>query len=141
MAKQSHGTLLKLGDGEDPEVFTTIAEVKDIAGLSISADSEDVTSHDSEDGWAEQMPTLLHGGEFSFDVNLNPTAATHGYTTGVLKDLVDRQLRNIQFVFTDTAGTTWTAPGYFIKFDVAAPVAGVTSASITFEVSGKPTLA
>ena len=67
-AVTSHGTLLKVGDGASPEVFATIAEVKDISGPGTTLSTEDATNHDSG-GWREPVPTLLEGGEVTFDLN------------------------------------------------------------------------
>ncbi|MBV9548272.1 MAG: phage major tail protein, TP901-1 family [Alphaproteobacteria bacterium] len=46
--------LLKIGDGAEPEVFTTIAGLK-AKTLAFNAGSIDVTNADSADGWRELM--------------------------------------------------------------------------------------
>ena len=76
MAISAFGTLLKVGDGGGTEVFTTIAEVKEISGPSISVDTVELTTHSSSGAWKEYLPTLIDAGEVTFDVNFIPTNAT-----------------------------------------------------------------
>ena len=138
-ATASYKALLKVGDGATPEIFATIAEVKDIKGPAMKADVEDATSHDSTEGWKEYIPTLIEGGDVSFDIQFVPTGATHSYVAGVLKLMVDRTLRNFRLLFPDT--TTWTLPAYVTEFTPENTLKGISMASITLQVSGKPTLA
>ena len=92
MAISSFGTLLKIGDGADPEVFTTIAEVLDISGPGLSLDTEETTNHSSPGGWEEYVGTILRSGEVTFGINYDPVGATHDASTGLIKDLTDRTL-------------------------------------------------
>jgi len=138
-AISAFGTLLKRGDGADPEEFTPIAEVQDIRPPSLGADTEEVTHQESPDGWREYIVTLLDGGEVSFDLNFIPTNATHNASSGLLKDYSARQKRNYQVVFPD--GTTWEFAALVTNFEADAPVGGKLSASVTLKITGKPTLA
>jgi predicted secreted protein len=138
-ATPSYKTLLKMGDGATPEVFATIAEVKDIKGPAMKLDTEDATSHDSTDGWKEFIPTLLEGGEVGFEIQFVPTGATHSYVAGLLKLMVDRTLKNYNLVFPDA--TTWTLPAYVTEFSPENSVKGISTASISLKLTGKPTLA
>ncbi len=76
-AKRSYGTYLQKGNGASPEVFATIAEVKDISGPSGRRLSEDVTNMDSPGAWAEHVPTTLEAGDVTFQLNLLQDEATH----------------------------------------------------------------
>lgn len=134
------GVMLKRGDGESPEVFTAIAEVKDIDGPELEAEMKEVTSHDSPEGWREYIPTLLSGGEVSFDLNFIPTHATHGYSTGMVSDLVNRRKRNYQLVFPDSGSTTWAFEALVANFKTAGPVEDELGAEVTLQITGKPTL-
>lgn len=138
-ATPSYKTLFKVGDGATPEVYATVAEVKDIKGPNMKLDSEDATSHDSTDGWKEFVPTLLEGGEVSFDIQFVPTGATHSYVAGLLKLMVDRTIRNFEIVFPDA--TTWVLPGFVQEFAPENSVKGLSMASIGIKLTGKPTLA
>ncbi len=140
-AVSSFGTLLKIGDGAGTEVFTTVAEVMDITGPSISLDTEEVTSQTSANGYDEHIGTIKRGGDVTFDLNYGPTDATHDESTGVLSVLEGKALNNFQIVMTDAGTTTWSFAALVIGFEPAMPVAGALRASCTMKISGKPTLA
>lgn len=140
-AKSSFGTFLKLGDGGATEVFATIAEVKDIKGPKLSLETEDVTSHDSTDGWVEHIGTLLDGGDVTFEVNWLPANVTQSFTAGLLKDMVGRTKRNFQLVVPAAASLTWTFAALVTEFQPELKVKGAQTASIKLQISGKPTLA
>lgn len=140
--KSSFGTLLKLGDGATSEAFTSIAEVRDIKGPGISLDTEEMTNHTSStDGWEESIGTILKGGDVTFEVNWLPANVTQSFTTsGLLKDLVGRTLRNFQLVVPAASTLTWTFAAIVTKFQPDLPVKGAQRASVTLKLSGKPTL-
>jgi len=137
-AISAKGTLLKR-DG------TTIAEVKDISGPSLSAEVADVTSHDSANGWREKIKTLLDAGEVTFDINFVPTGASHKDSDGGLlydlKTLTSAGTQTWSVVFPDGLSTTWSFSAFVSGFDPSMPVDGPAEASITLTVTGEPTLA
>lgn len=139
-ALAGYGVMLKVGDGDDPEVFTAIAEVRDIEGPELELEAKEVTSHDSG-GWREFIGTLLSGGEVSFDVNFIPTNATHSYSAGLIHDMVTRTKRNYQLVFPDTGATTWAFTALVTAFKPSGPVEDELAAEVTLQVTGQPTLA
>ena len=139
-ALAGYGVLLKIGDGGGSETFTTIAEVKDIEGLELELEAKEVTSHDSA-GWREYIGTLLTAGEVSFDLNFIPTHATHSYSAGLVKDLVNRTKRNFNLVFPDGGSTTWTFAALVTGFKPSGPVEDELSAEVTLQVTGQPALA
>jgi hypothetical protein len=140
-AVKAFGTFLQIGDGGGTEAFTTVAEVKSINGLQMSAKQEDVTTHSSGQPWRQFISTLLDAGTVQFDVNFIPTDATQSYAAGVLKDFVNRTRRNYKLVFPDGGSTTWAFPANVQDFKVQAPVDGVLLSQITLKVTGQPTLA
>lgn len=140
-ALSAFGTLLKLGDGAVSENFTTIAELRTLSGPSISADSIDVTTHNTPTPWRRFIAGLLDGGEISFEINFIPTDPTHSYSAGILKDVTNRARRNIQLVFPDSGNTTWVIPVIWTGFEASADPSDVLMASVTAKVSGPPTFA
>jgi predicted secreted protein len=141
IAVSARGTLLKIGDGAATEAFTSIAEVTNISGPSLSLDTIEVTSHDTSSGWREYIGGLLDAGEVSFDINFVPTNATHSFTSGLIKDLKNRTLRNFKLVFPDTSNTTWAFAALVTAFDCSEAIDDVIKGSITLKLSGQPTLA
>ena len=140
-AQSSFGTLIKIGDGGTPEVFTTIAEVKDISGPEVIRLMETVTHHSSPGGFREQIPTTKEVGPLTFPVNWLPDNATHSFASGLLQDLNDGTLRNFQVVWSNVGTTTWLLPCIVAGLGPDAPVTGVLGAEITLEVARQPTLA
>jgi predicted secreted protein len=134
------GTLLKIGDGGTPETFTTIAEVRDISGPSLALDTADVTSHDSPGGWEEHIGTILRSGEITFTVNFVPTHATHNPSTGLIADMVNREVRNFQLVFPNVGNTTWAFAALVTGFEPAEPVDDALTADVTLKLTGQPSL-
>ena len=138
----AHGTLLKIGDAATPiEGFTVVAEVTDLGGPSLTLETIDVTSHDSVNGWREFIGGLLDGGEVSFTINYIPTNSTHDASTGLIKDMKDRTIRNFQLIFPDAGTTTWTIAALITGFEPSEPIDSQLVADVTLKLSGEPSLA
>ncbi len=142
MAKYaSFGTLLKIGDGGGTETFTTIAQVQDITGPSLTQRTAEVTNHSSTAGYSEFVGTVLDGGEVAFDVVFDPADDTQDYGAGLIGDLEGKTARNFQVVWPDTANTTWSFTALVTSVEPNAPVDGALTASCTLLITGQPTLA
>lgn len=128
------GTLLSRGNGAEPlETFTALAGVTSITGPGISREVLDVSAHDSPDQYREFLGGIKDPGEVSCDVNYRP--AQHDV---FVDDLDDEDPRNYQLEFPD--GTVWEFPAILTGFEPTAPFDDKLTASITFKVSGKPTI-
>jgi len=138
-----HGTEMKMEDTPSSGTYTKIAEVQSINGLSLSMDTVDVTNMDSTNQWREYIAGLRDAGEVTFDVNWNMTAATHGISTGLLRDFnaSSTTTRNWQIIWPDTGATTWSFSGITTGFSISDPFDGTVTASITIKLTGAPTLA
>lgn len=134
------GTMLRVGNGEVPEGFTTIGQVKDIEGPNMSRENIDVTTHDSPQGFREFIPSLRDGGEVTFDIEYDPSLVTHGDTPeGLLGMFKTDNVPNWQLIFPIEGsygfyGFAFT--GYVSNFSSAEPVDGSVKASITIKVAG-----
>lgn len=129
------GTQLKRGDGGSPEAFTAIANCTNITPPGLSRNTYDATTHGSPDGWMEFVGGLKDGGEVSVDVNYDP--ADHD---AFVEDFDDATPRNYQIVFPDDLSTTWSFTAILTGFEPEAPHDGLLTATLTWKVSGKPTL-
>ena len=140
-ATSGFGTLLKMGDGASPEVFTTVAEVTNIAGPSLATESIDVTSHDSASNHREHIPSLRDAGELSFSVNYLPGDNTHKQAaTGLLGAYQSRTVKNWELVFPDAATTTWSLTGFINGFSPTGPTDDKLSADVSIKMTAAPTL-
>ena len=134
-AISSHGTLLKKGDGGDPEAFATVAEVLDISGPEETTETEDATNHGSN-GWEEVITTIQVAGEVSFDVNYVPGDATHDASTGLIADKRNKTLRNWKIVMPDAGNTTENFAAYVTKVGRTRNVRGKLTGSFTLKITG-----
>ncbi|MEM7416787.1 MAG: phage tail tube protein [Gemmatimonadota bacterium] len=136
------GIELQIGDGGGTEVFTAIAQVRDVGGPGLSMDTIDVTHHGSADHWREFVAGLKDAGEVSLELLFDPTETTHRDASGgLLDDMDNRVLRNFQLQFPDTAQTTWSFAAFVTGFNPSAPHDGALTAAVTLKISGEPTLA
>jgi predicted secreted protein len=135
MAKYAaYGTALK-------KAGTAFANVTNISGPGLSLDTEDVTSHDSTGAWEELVATILRSGEVTIDIVYDPANATHKNASGgLLALLAARAAAEYTLVFPDAATTTWTFNAFVTGFEPSAPVDGALTASVTFKLTGQPTL-
>lgn len=130
------GTLLKRGDGAEPEVFTAIANATNITAPGLARNTIDVSAHDSPNKYMEFVGGMIDPGEVSIDVNYDPTE----HDT-LVADLEDEDPRNYELVFPDTANTTWSFAAVLTGFEATAPYDDKLTATLTYKVSGKPTIA
>ncbi|WP_436772070.1 phage tail tube protein [Yinghuangia sp. YIM S09857] len=130
------GTQFLRGDGAGPEVFTALANVTNVSGPGLSRETIDVTAHDSPDGWMQFLGGLKDPGEVTVDVNYDP--AEHDV---LIADFGDDEPRNYRIAFPDPGTTTWTFGGIMTGFEPDAPYDDKLTASLTFKVTGPPTLA
>lgn len=139
-AIDAYGMLLKIGDGEVAESFTAIANCTNLNPPPIDREEYETTHHDGS-GWDEWIMGVKRGGQITLDVDWVPTEATHGYTSGLLKDWDDGTKRNWQLVWPDVGATTWTFAAFVKTITPAAPAVGKLTATVTLRISDSISLA
>ena len=119
-------------------VVTTVAQVTNISGPSLSMDTADVTTHDSTNAWEETVGTILRSGEVTIDIVFDPADNTQdGTETGGLVYRMKNRVRSaFSIVFPDTSSTTWSCDGEITGFEPGAPVDGALTASVTVKPTG-----
>lgn len=75
-ARTGIGASLKRGNGDSPESFSPISEVRTCTLPKGSRADIDVTNFDSAGGYTEYIPGLREGGEVSFEANYDETDTT-----------------------------------------------------------------
>jgi hypothetical protein len=138
----SNRTLLYAGQitPASPEVFTAVANINDINGIKVTAETVDTSTHNNTDGYREFITSLKNGGDVTFKVNWDPTNATHNESSagllGLLNggNLINWQIRE----GTITPVKQWTFIGVVTVVGTIYAVAGKMEADITIKVSGKP---
>ena len=137
------GTLIQLGDGEDSEEFTTLAEVKDIDGPKLTAAAIDVTNHSTQGAYDESIPGTLSGGTIDFGMNLIISDTTQN---ALLTHYNARDRFNARMVLPrDVDGThendrTMAFICWVSNMSIQAPVKGVLGRTVSLTLVGGVTL-
>ena len=137
-ARIGYQTLFKTGNGASPEVFATLAEVTGITPPAMARDTVDASHEESPGAWREFIAGLKDGGEVSLDLNFVPGGSASLSLTGELDLDGPLAVKNRQIVFPD--GSYFSFAGILTGFEPDAPIDDKMSASVTFKVTGKPTL-
>ena len=128
----AYGTIFAIGTTNSTGL---IANLTGISGPSISADTIDVSSHDSADAYRTFVVGLIDGGEISLEGNLITAAAGNRIMTVIN----DRTTQACIVKFPNAV--KWTFAGIPTGFETDAPHDGKIGFSASVKVSGKPTLA
>lgn len=120
------------------ETLSAVAYVSNLSGPGLSADTEDVTTHDSTGAWEEHVVTILRTGELSLDIVYDPAASTHDASTGLISLLEARYPAGFSLVFPDS--TTWAFAAAVTGFEPSAPHDGALTASVKLKLTGAPIL-
>ncbi|MDD4431689.1 MAG: phage tail tube protein, partial [Bacteroidales bacterium] len=126
MAKRALGTTLTVGS-------TAVGGLTSISGVEISADTIDVTTLDSTDGYREFIGGFIDGGEVSADGYLSDV----GTEEATLAELVGADEQSCDITFSN--GAKWAFDGVVTGFSTSADLEDAIGFSITIKVSGKPT--
>lgn len=131
-AKSAQGVELQRGNGAGTEVFTKVAEVKDVGGPDENADRIEVTSLDSTS--KEFIAGLRDGGEVKAEAN---SINTNAQQQGVYADFQAGTLRNWKIVCPD--GETHAFAGIVTAHGRKFPTNGARTLSFTIKISGDVT--
>ena len=113
----------------------TIREITNIGGIELTADTVEMTNHQSTDRYREFLQGLRDGGEFS--VEGNHIAADAGQVAIMTQF---HAATPAAAVFTMADGANWTADVIVTAYSPGdAPVDGAIQFTATFKVTGKPT--
>ncbi|MFW6198562.1 MAG: phage tail tube protein [Acidobacteriota bacterium] len=122
--------------------WTKVAQVINITGPGLNADTEDATDHDSPGGFEEVLVTILRTGEVTLELHYDPADPTHDASDGLISLWENRTEVEWRLTFPDAANTEWTFDGYVISpGEPSAPHDGKLTSSVTIKVTGEPTLA
>lgn len=131
MAVSGMGTKLKIGTNG------YVAELTDIGGLDISADTIETTSLDSN-GWRSYIGGLKDAGEVSLSGHFNPDD-TEGQKA--LYDALGTGTSTaFKIEFPTALGAEWSFNGVVTKFATSTTLEDSITFEATIKVSGQPTL-
>lgn len=127
----SSGTKLMKGD-------VAVAHLTSVSGISLSAETIDVTALDSTGGYREYLASFKDGGEV-------PVSGFFDFADDGQQALYtafnDETTDEYSIVFPAVIGAKWTFQGVVTAFETTAEVGNAVGFNATIKVSGKPTLA
>lgn len=135
IAKLSNGTLLKVGDGAAPEVFTNVPDVRRLSGPSVKFDLLDVGSHSSPDLFREYIPGWSDGETINAMMNWRPSNTVH---KNLRIDSYAATKRNFKVVYPDTPDNTVTCSSYIEQITPTADVGKEMTADLRIKTTGAP---
>lgn len=130
-ATNSVGTTLKKG-------ASTVAELRDVNGVDMTAETIDVTTLSSTGGYREFISGFIDPGEVAISGFFYPGDTNGQYAMHTAFD--GKTIDTYTITFPASMGTTWTFTGYVTKFKTGAVVEGAVTFEASLKISGKPTL-
>jgi len=132
----TQGIAIKVGDGAETEVFTTIAEVTGFDGPTTSVNEIETTTLASVA--KEFIAGLVDNGEMTLNVNAVPKDTQ---LRQIRADIVAGTKRNYQIDFNDkegaeTTSTTYTFEAFVKDFPTSATADSKLEGTITLRISG-----
>ena len=133
-AQKGSAMLMKVGDGADPEVFTTIAGLRSTS-LTVNNESVDVTNKDS----SGKRELLAAAGVQSISVS-GSGVFTDGSSESTIKtNALADTINNYQFLVPDFG--TFTGAFQITSLEYAGEYNGEVTYSMSFESGGTITFA
>ena len=130
-------TKLLRGDGQDPEVFTEVAEIVEIGEITVSREStSSKPTFDSADGYETVIPGAKKVEPFDLTLKWNSAAVVAGLLND---DFESDDLGNYQIHWPDALATKKQFSAFVTKVSLATPQTEDMTESFTFTVSGKIT--
>ena len=122
-------------------VYTTIAQIRDMVGPTMSMNALDVSTRDVS--WKEYIAGQRDGGEVKFDCVFDSDSATHSATVvgGFIKSLVDGSVGLYKLLFADGTPVTASFSALVVKVEPKDPYDGVQTADVTLKITGAITFA
>jgi len=117
-----------------------VAGLNAINGIEITAETVDVTTHDSEGAFKEFLPGFLDAGEVSLEGFFDPEDTTG--QQAMLTSSLAREIKQCIITFPASTGATWTFDGLITAIKIGdAPVDNAIPFSATIKPSGQPVFA
>lgn len=133
---------------EIASVYTTVAQIRDLAGPAAVSDQIEVTHRGSGGNinrYRRYVAGMLDGGEVTFDAVFDPDHASHDPTlTGSMYALVESgEVNNFRITFPGDGSDTTTATfeAFVSNFEINSPLEDALTADLTLKITGPITWA
>jgi hypothetical protein len=118
-------------EGATPGTYVAIAEVRSFSGPGGTSAIIDATTLSSTG--KEKVPGLADEGQISLELNFAPGDTGQ---QAMIADRAGQLKKNYRITFSDANNATATFAAYVTGFTVAGGVDALTTATVTFEVTG-----
>lgn len=135
-----YGLDFQRGDGADPEVFTTVAEVYALSGVGATRNQVDVTHYNSPDGHREFINGLKESNEITISMAFLPDNTTQDQASGILSEFEDGGVTNYKIILPNVAGSEITFAAICTSWNMTADIEDRVTADVSFKPSGKVTV-
>lgn len=135
-AMSAQNTYFSTGDGNSPEVFTELAEVKNIGGPDEKADELEATHLRSPSGYREFLQSFKDGGELTIEANFLPGDTTQ---QAMAADFASGTTKNRRITYPDGSYNSF-AGWVKAKGNSGTQVGSVLGRMFTVRISGPVTL-
>lgn len=141
-----HGVLIQRNDGDSPNDWETLGEVRDINGPNFSKDTPDASHNLSPSRFREFLSGMFDGGEVTFTIAFVPKGTT---MASLFADFKSKAAIEYRILFPDGTGSTPTSLVYDSawRFDchvsalgVAVPLADTMTVEVGLKITGEPLL-
>lgn len=136
------GATLGVGDDDSPEGYDRIGVVGDISDVGFTATLHDTSTHDTDDGFASQIPGLKKQDDVTLSVNYQPLNAQQSFDVeGGLGWLALQNPPVLKRWILFPAGFQTKAVtflAYVTKVGTPMPVDGVLKLNLTLARTGAP---
>lgn len=116
---------------------STVGNLTSIGGVSVSADTIDVSTLDNSDGYKEFISGFKDGGEVSLSGYFDYSDAGQKALYAAFES---GEIEECTILFPTAMACKWTFNGVVTAIETGAELDGAISFSCTVKVSGKPTL-
>jgi len=139
-AKLGKGTILKVGDGASPEVFTAIPEIIEISGTpGGTPDEVDATNHDTVGNYRENISGLITTKELTVNATWRKAGAADNTLLLALQTQMQAGTRkNFQILLPTTAVETVTFEASVKDWQVLTPIADRMTCQFVLKSSNAP---
>ena len=140
MAKSAaKGVVIAVSDNVIPTFFP-IGQVFSLGGPSLSADTVEVSAHDSTKFYREFVNTFRDGGEVTLGLRWDPVI--HGELGDGLLAVFERDVETeFQITWPNAAADVWTFSAWVTGYEPSADFDAALEASITLKITGVPVFA
>jgi predicted secreted protein len=144
-AQKAYGAALQIGDGAlaDTPTYTNVAGLKSIGDWVITAETADVTTHQSTGGFREKLPTgIFMVEDLEMVLAYDDTEATHANSAGgIMHALLNETKLAWKINMADSGSTVWTFEAYVTSAGTVIDTGeSELQQNVTLTITGQPTL-